>query len=225
MADDAAAPEGELNDATESSLEPTTESPERLQPTDTAHTDGTDVDEMPDEHPDDAEAAPVVRRRRTLSPVALATVLGLVSALALGVLVGWLGVRANQAHRAEQQRALFLQVGRQAAINLTSIDFERAEGDVQRILDSATDKFYDDFSNRSGPFVDVIKQAKSKSSGEVTAAGIETETDDSAEVLVAITVKTSNAGAAGQAPRAWRMRISVKKVEDGAKVSNVEFVP
>jgi Mce-associated membrane protein len=160
-----------------------------------------------------------------LSPVALATVLGLVSALALGVLVGWLGVRANQAHRAEQQRALFLQVGRQAAINLTSIDFERAEGDVQRILDSATDKFYDDFSNRSGPFVDVIKQAKSKSSGEVTAAGIETENDNSAEVLVAVTVKTSNAGAAEQAPRAWRMRVSVKKVDDGAKVSNVEFVP
>jgi Mce-associated membrane protein len=206
-------------------LEPATESPERLQPTDTADSDGTDVDATPDDHPEDVEAAPAVTRRRTLSPVALATVLGLVAALALGVLVGWLGVRANQAHRAEQQRALFLQVGKQAAINLTSIDFERAEGDVQRILDSATDRFYDEFSRRSGPFVEVIKQAKSKSSGEVTAAGIEAQHADSAEVLVAVTVKTSNAGAAEQAPRAWRMRVSVKKVDDGAKVSNVEFVP
>jgi Mce-associated membrane protein len=40
-----------------------------------------------------------------------------------------------------------------------------------------------------------------------------------------VTVKTSNAGAPEQAPRAWRMRISVQKVDDGAKVSNVEFVP
>jgi Mce-associated membrane protein len=44
-------------------------------------------------------------------------------------------------------------------------------------------------------------------------------------VLVAVTVKTSNAGAAEQEPRAWRMRLTVKKVGDEAKVSNVEFVP
>ena len=44
-------------------------------------------------------------------------------------------------------------------------------------------------------------------------------------MLVAVTVRTSNAGAPDQAPRAWRMRISVEKVGDEAKVSNVEFVP
>jgi Mce-associated membrane protein len=43
--------------------------------------------------------------------------------------------------------------------------------------------------------------------------------------LVAVTVKTSNAGAPEQAPRAWRMRISVKTVGDEAKVSDVKFVP
>jgi Mce-associated membrane protein len=43
--------------------------------------------------------------------------------------------------------------------------------------------------------------------------------------LVAVTVKTSNAGAPDQQPRSWRMRISVQKVGDEAKVSNVEFVP
>jgi Mce-associated membrane protein len=44
-------------------------------------------------------------------------------------------------------------------------------------------------------------------------------------VLVAVTVHTSNAGSANKQPRAWRMRISVQKVSDQAKVSNVEFVP
>ena len=145
--------------------------------------------------------------------------------LALGGLVGWLGWRAYQSHQAEQQRALFLQVGKRAAINLTTIDFEHADTDVKRIIDSATDTFYDDFSKRSQPFVDVVKQARSKSTGEVTAAGVESETGDSAQVLVAVTVKTSNAGAPEQEPRAWRMRISVKKVDNDAKVSNVEFVP
>jgi len=160
-----------------------------------------------------------------MSLVKLATILGLVTVLALGGLVGWVGWRAYQSHQAEQQRALFLQVGKQAALNLTTIDFEHADADVKRILDSATDSFYDDFSQRSQPFVDVVKQAKSKSAGEIAAAGLESENGDSAQVLVAVTVKTSNAGAPEQAPRAWRMRISVRKVGEEAKVSNVEFVP
>jgi Mce-associated membrane protein len=44
-------------------------------------------------------------------------------------------------------------------------------------------------------------------------------------VLVAVSVKTSNAGAPQQDPRGWRMRLSVQKVGDEAKISNVAFVP
>ena len=62
--------------------------------------------------------------------------------LALGGLAGWLGFRAYESQKLEAQRQLFLQVGRQGAINLTTIDWEHAEADVQRILDSATGTFY-----------------------------------------------------------------------------------
>ena len=86
-------------------------------------------------------------------------------------------------------------------------------------------KFYDEFEKRAQPFVEVVKQAQSKSVGTIAEAGLESESDNGAQVLVAVTVKTSNAGAPQQAPRAWRMRISVQKVGDEAKVSNVEFVP
>ena len=73
--------------------------------------------------------------------------------------------------------------------------------------------------------LDVVKQAHSKSVGTVTAAGLEAASADQAQVLVAVSVKTSNAGAADNLPRAWRMRISVQKIGNQAKVSNVEFVP
>ena len=96
---------------------------------------------------------------------------------------------------------------------------------MQRILDSATGTFYDDFQKRAQAFVDVVKQAQSKSVGTIAEAGLESESDNGAQVLVAVTVKTSNAGAPEQAPRAWRMRIFVEKVDDEAKVSNVVFVP
>jgi Mce-associated membrane protein len=45
-------------------------------------------------------------------------------------------------------------------------------------------------------------------------------------VLVAMSVKTSMASAPpDQEPRRWRMRLTVDKTGDGAKVSNVQFVP
>jgi Mce-associated membrane protein len=148
-----------------------------------------------------------------------------VTVLALAGLVGWLGYPAYESHRAQQQRNLFVQVGRQAAINLTTISFTEADADVQRILDSATGAFYDDFQKRSPAFVEVVTQAQAKTEGTVTEAGLESDTNDQAKVLVAVSVKTSNAGAAQQEPRAWRMRITVQKVGDDAKVSQVEFVP
>lgn len=160
------------------------------------------------------------------SHVRLALVVGTVIVVALGALVGWLGYRACDAKKTDQLHELFVSVGRQGAINLTTIHFDEADKDVQRILDSATDAFYDDFAKRSQPFIEVVKQAQSKSDGQVTEAGLESMTESEGQVLVAVTVTTSNAGAANQPPRSWRMRLTVKKTgNDEAKVSKVEFVP
>jgi len=166
----------------------------------------------------------VAPAKTPMSHVRLATTLGLAAVVALAALCGWLGFRTYQSYTAAQERNLYLQVGRQAALNLTTIDFEHADEDVQRVLDSSTGTFYDDFEARAQPFKEVVKQAKSKSVGTIAEAGVETENEDGAEVLVAVTVRTSNAGAAEQEPRAWRMRITVQKVGDEAKVANVRFV-
>ncbi|MDV3132829.1 Mce protein [Mycobacterium sp. 29Ha] len=187
---------------------------------------GADADE-PDPADGDAEdydeeAAPAKSR---MSHVRLATIAGLVAVVALAGLTGWLGFNAYKSYKAEEQRKLFLQVGRQGALNLTTIDWQHAETDVQRVLDSSTGTFYDDFQNRAAPFVEVVKQAQSKSVGSISEAGLESESENGAQVLVAVTVNTTNAGAPEQQPRSWRMRISVEKVGGDAKVSNVEFVP
>jgi Mce-associated membrane protein len=149
---------------------------------------------------------------------------GLAIVVVLAGLAGWLGYRMHQSHQAEVQRNLFVEVARQGALNLTTINYTQVGADVQRILDSATGTFYDDFQKRSQPFIDVVKQAQSKSDGSIVDAGLQSETGDQAQVLVAVNVNTSVAGTAEPEPRAWRMRISVQKIGDGAKVSNVEFV-
>lgn len=141
-----------------------------------------------------------------------------------GLLV-WLGFQAYQSHRTDLRHSLFILTARHAALNLTTINYTEAEADVQRIVDSATGAFRGDFKKRSQPFIDVVKQSQSKSQGSVTETALESEQGDSGQVLVAVTVNTSVAGVAEEQPRAWRMRITVQKVGDDAKVSNVEFVP
>jgi Mce-associated membrane protein len=167
------------------------------------------------------DAVPV---RKWRAPVRLAAVWGAVAIVSLGALGGWFGFRIYQSHQIEQRRELLVQVARQGALNLTTIDWQHADADIQRILDSATGTFYDDFSNRSKPFIDVVKKAQSKSVGTIIEAGVESQSANEAQVLVAVSVKTSNLGAAEQDLRHWRMRITVQKLGNDAKVSNVAFV-
>lgn len=226
MADDAATTAGQVSDAdAEKADEPTDEA-------DASDAAAPSEDELTDDDAatsdDDADTAdddvPSVAKAR-MSNVRLALIAGLVTVLALSGLIGWLGYRAYHAQALQEQRSVFLAVGRQGALNLTTIDFEHVDDDVKRILDSATGPFYDQFQQRAQPFAEVVKQVKSKSVGNVTEAGLESASATEAKVLVAVTVNTTIAGQPQQAPRAWRMRISVQKVGDGdAKVSSVEFV-
>jgi Mce-associated membrane protein len=173
-----------------------------------------------DEPVDPALARPP--RRHTLR---LALSAALLIVVALSALVGWLGLRAHQSHQRAEERAMYLAVARQGALNLTTISYTEVDADIKRILNSATGAFYDDFQKRSQPFVELVKQAQSKSQGTITQAGLESVQGDNAQALVAVSVTSSNAAAGEQQPRAWRMRISVQKVGDTAKVSDVKFVP
>jgi Mce-associated membrane protein len=189
--------------------------------------DTVDVESSPAEAVDaesgPAESAEAVKAR---SVVRHAPVVFLVAGtIALAVLGGWSGYRLQQAHQAQAAQAQFVAGAKQGAVNLTTIDWQHADADVKRILDGATGQFSDEFSARSKPFAEVVKQAKSSSVGTVTEAALESQDGDSAQVMVAMAVKTSTNGAPDTEPRAWRMRIAVQKLGGEIKVSNVEFVP
>ncbi len=173
----------------------------------------------------DPESAPAPQSRASASPLRLGAIFGLAAVAALVGLVSWLEIRAQQSHRTDVQRGQFLLAARQGAENLTTIDWKHADTDVQRIIDGSTGEFRDDFTKRSKGFVDAVKQVQATTTGAVGAAGLESMTPDTALVLVSATVHTSNGGAPEDVPREWRMRISLQKVADQVKVSNVEFVP
>jgi Mce-associated membrane protein len=163
------------------------------------------------------------KRRRSLTLIAAG-----VTVVAIAVLAGLAGrfeYQARHERRAAEQVAALLQAGRQAALNLTTIDYNEADADITRALDSATGEFKDEFQRNSAGFADVVRKAQATTVGTVTAAGVEFIDGDSAQILVALSVKTTNAGAPEQQPRLWRMRITMHKQGDDAKVSNVSFVP
>jgi Mce-associated membrane protein len=189
--------------------------------------DGGDAEDAEDI--EDAEAAQSGAKKRERAWVSrIRTPIGVAVAIVVALLAsaGWLGFRLHQDHQVQAQRNLYVQVARQTAINLTTINYAEVDADIKRVLDSATGDFHDEFQNRSQPFVEVVKKVQSKTEGTIAEAGLLNYTKDQAQVLVAISVKTSMAAAPpDQEPRRWRMRLTVDKTGDGAKVSKVEFVP
>ncbi|WP_375487667.1 Mce protein [uncultured Mycobacterium sp.] len=164
-------------------------------------------------------------RRRTKSGEGLAFVVGAVTVVGLTGLVGWLGYRAYESHQAEKQLEVFMQVGRQSALDLTTIKHNEVEADVQRILDLATGTFHDDLKQRLQPFVDEVRHEQSNIEGAINEAGLQTVTNDSARVLLAVSVRTTTAAVPEPHSNRFRMCIEVQRVGDTVKVSNVEFVP
>lgn len=156
--------------------------------------------------------------------VRLALVVGVVVVAAVGALAGWLGMQSVASSEQTAQRELFLNVGRQGALDLTTIEADDAETAIHRILDSSTGAFHDDFKSNSGPFLEVLRKTQSSSQGTITEAGVESLSDDQAQVLVTVSIKTVTPGVPDQPARLWRMRIGVQKADDGAKVSAVGFV-
>ena len=120
--------------------------------------DTNDSDDLGEENDADQPKVVAPKRRRLHAPKSPQRQALIVLVLVIGVLTGvagWLGWQVYQSHRLSQDHAALLQAGRQGALNLTTVDWQHADADVQRILDSATGTFHEDFSMRSKPFVDV----------------------------------------------------------------------
>ena len=154
----------------------------------------------------------------------MALIGGLIAAVVVAGLVGWLGFRAYEARDREAQRSLFVQAAQDVALDLSTVDPQHADADAQRIQDSAMGTFADSFAHHKQAYIDVAKRSRSKSLGTVTDVGLESQNGEQGRVMIAVTVKALDPGPADQQTQFFRMRITVHKVGDGAKISDVAFV-
>lgn len=178
------------------------------------------------EAPELLESPAAPARRRLLAPrlsrillaAAIVTTCGL-----LGV-SGWMVWHHRNVAQERQRSAAFVAAAKQGVINLTSLDFNKAKEDVQRVLDSSTGEFRDDFQRRADDFASVVQDSKAVTEGSVAATAVESMGKDSAVVLVLANERVTNAAGAKDAPRSFRFRVSVSREGDQMKISKVEFV-
>ncbi len=138
---------------------------------------------------------------------------------------GYMMWQHHETTERNQRAANFLAGARQGVVNMTSLDFNRAKEDVQRVLDSSTGQFRDDFQQRAKDFTTVVEQSKVVTQGTVNAAAVQSMDGNSAVVLVAATSRITNAAGAKDEPRNWRLRVTVTEDDGQYKMSKVEFVP
>jgi Mce-associated membrane protein len=161
------------------------------------------------------------RVSRLYWPLAVAAVVAICALLGAS---GWMAWHHHNVLQEQRRSAAFIATARQGVINLTSLDFKKAKEDVQRVLDSATGEFRDDFQRRADDFASVVKDSKAVTQGSVAATAVESMGNDSAVVLVLANERVTNLAGAKDQPRTFRFRVSVVHDGDDLKVSKVEFV-
>ncbi len=163
-------------------------------------------------------------RRRLPSLSVTAKVAAIVLICLFAVASGIMLWKDHDATDREQRAANFVAGARQGVVNMTSLDFNRAKQDVQRVLDSSTGQFRDDFQQRAKDFTTVVEQSKVVTQGTVTAAAVESMDEHSASVLVSATSRITNSAGAKDEPRMWRLRVTVTEEGGQYKMSKLDFV-
>lgn len=167
------------------------------------------------------------KRRRIPRPgwkglAATVAVLCTVALLALSGLMLW---KHQAAEKLRHQEAEYAAAARQSVVTLMSLDFNKAEEDVQRIIDNSTGQFKSDFESQAADFVKVAQDSKVITEVSVNSTAVESMSDDKAEVLVAASSRVTNTAGAQQEPRTWRLGVSLEREGDQIKMAKVEFVP
>jgi Mce-associated membrane protein len=155
----------------------------------------------------------------------IALVGGAVLALvALGAAI-WTGVVWGLGAAAASDRESVLAAGRQAAVNLVSVNYNTVDADIARVRDSSTGDFGSLFGQNSDSYAGIVKQGKVISTGQVTEAGVESLDGDDAQILAAISSKVQNSQVPQGETRQYRVEMSMHYQDGAWKVAKMEFIP
>ncbi|MFE3222198.1 hypothetical protein [Nocardia sp. NPDC059228] len=167
-------------------------------------------------------------RRMTGALGRMGTIAAVVALISTLVLIGSGGVFFYHQHRADalnQRRAEYIQVAKQAYINMATVNDATAGQDIDRLLSVAGGSLKDEYAQNKDTYKKIFEQLKVQSSGKVIAAAIESDDADSASVLLLAQQTVSNTATNGPMQRDYRVRVYLTRTGDTVSASSVEFVP
>lgn len=190
--------------------------------------DEDNVEDYPDESAEAAEPEiPPAKWRRRLPPLSIVGKAAAIVSICFFVAIAvYMELQHHQATQRRAREAEFVAGAKQGVINMTSLDFNKAKEDVQRVIDSSTGEFKEDFQQRANTFTSVVQQSKAITEGTVNATALQSMNGNSASILVAATSRITNSPPGKDEPaRVWRLKVTVTEVDGQYKMSKVEYVP
>lgn len=165
------------------------------------------------------------KRRIRISRPQLAAALAVVATLALLAGTGYMLWQHRNAEEDRHRTAEFAAAGRQAAVNLMTMDYNAAKDVVQRLIDDSTGKFKANFQDTSGDLIKAMQETKVVTKVTVNDVAVESRTADSGVVMLAATTRREgpNATPADKQPRVWRVVVTLDRDGGVLKLSDVEF--
>jgi Mce-associated membrane protein len=163
------------------------------------------------------------RAKRTLLP-AVAAALGVVLVGAFVAGSVYITAHHHGIERDGLQAAQFSAAAKQGVVNLMAINYNTAQTDVQRVLDSATGEFKENFEDTSKDLVKALQDVKVVTQVNVKEVAVESMTPGSAVVLVSAVTQRGNADSKDRDPRTWRALVTVTRDGDQLKIAQLDFV-
>lgn len=180
-------------------------------------------DEQADYEADDEPAYEATRRKRLLTLLSIVAAVLVVAAFTAAT--AYMLVQHRDTTQDDKRQALFIAGAKQSVLNMISLDFNKAKDDFQRMLDSSTGQFKDDFQQHANEFISVVENSKAVTEGTINAAAVESTDTDAAVVLVSATSRVTNSPPGKEEPpKTWRLRVTITDVGGHYKLSKVEYV-
>jgi Mce-associated membrane protein len=154
---------------------------------------------------DDDDTEPPQKNRRWLRRVIVGVGIGVaVTALALAGFFGW---QLKQDRDTAAAARAALEVARNYAVTLTSVDNGKVDENFAQVLDGATGEFRDMYSQSAAQLRQLLIDNKAVSHGTVVDAAIKSATKDKVEVLIFVDQSISNS--TNPEPRIDRSRLAI----------------
>ncbi|MEV6095424.1 hypothetical protein [Nocardia sp. NPDC051981] len=188
------------------------------------------VDDEPVEDAAESEdGEPDSRLRRIyVSLGRLGSVAAVVALVSVLVLIGSGGLFFYHQHRADalrDRRAEYVQVAKQAYLDMVTVKSDTADQDIDRLLSVAGGGLKDEYATNKDEYKKLFEQLKVQSSGKVISAAIERDDKDSAIVLLLAQQTVSNVASNGPMQKDYRFRVTVTRKGDSVTASSMELVP